>query len=535
MTSVDGVRIDEQHPPTASAVVYKKEDKVIAKKWLEQRDRWVTLAKGEAGVDDAKVIQSAIDEIYNSGGGVIRICKGKYYLNNYVALKDNIKIVGEGDKTILYQPPYNGQAIFAIHGRKNITIENIVLDGYKADLTGHTIYIENSENITIRGCKFRVKRVGHCFVAFVKGGKKLKLLFNEFDASVSGDKQDIVAGVPDDSLIIGNYFHDSLGAGITTGRTSNTIYAFNIFRNISQKPDYAGFGITIEMATVTETTESKNVLILGNIIVNDNPVYGGGILLNAKSDDIFENIKIVGNIIVNFYDPDGVNKGGRGIYVEGSASSQNVEIVGNTIMNIGGIGIEVKNYDGAFIANNYVKNTGLSPKYDLPWDSGAILVWSGNIGKIQTTIIGNRVDSKYGIYLGRYGSDNKVVNSLVADNHILSIGSGIKDIYGFDLGGGYYYNPVPDGNVFKDNKTINFHFHNSGTATFSGDGSTTQFKIEHGLVSTPDKGKTRVWALSADAADNFWIDVDDTYIYVNYKTAPPSGTDNVVLGWYAEV
>ena len=84
-------------------------------------------------------------------------------------------------------------------------------------------------------------------------------------------------------------------------------------------------------------------------------------------------------------------------------------------------------------------------------------------------------------------------------------------------------------------KIIGRGLQNSGTATFSGDGSTTQFKIEHGLVTTPSKAKTRVWALSADAAGDFWIDVDDTYIYVNYKTAPPSGTNNIVLGWEAEV
>ena len=77
------------------------------------------------------------------------------------------------------------------------------------------------------------------------------------------------------------------------------------------------------------------------------------------------------------------------------------------------------------------------------------------------------------------------------------------------------------------------YYKNSGTATFSSDGTTTQFSIAHGLVSTPSK--VLVTPMSADAAGDFWIDVDDTYIYVNYKTAPPSGTDNIVLGWEAEV
>ena len=72
-----------------------------------------------------------------------------------------------------------------------------------------------------------------------------------------------------------------------------------------------------------------------------------------------------------------------------------------------------------------------------------------------------------------------------------------------------------------------------GTATFSGDGSTTQFSIAHGLVSTPSK--VLVTPMTADAAGDFYVTADDTYIYVNYNTAPAAGTDNIKLSWYAEV
>ena len=74
---------------------------------------------------------------------------------------------------------------------------------------------------------------------------------------------------------------------------------------------------------------------------------------------------------------------------------------------------------------------------------------------------------------------------------------------------------------------------NSGTATFDGDGTTTQFTIAHGLVSTPSN--VQITPRSADAAGDFYVTVDDTNIYVNYSSAPPSGSDNVVLGWEAEV
>ena len=72
-----------------------------------------------------------------------------------------------------------------------------------------------------------------------------------------------------------------------------------------------------------------------------------------------------------------------------------------------------------------------------------------------------------------------------------------------------------------------------GSASFSGDGTTTQFTIAHGLVSTPTK--VLVTPMTADAASDFYVTADDTNIYVNYKSAPPSGTDNLKFSWYAEV
>lgn len=74
---------------------------------------------------------------------------------------------------------------------------------------------------------------------------------------------------------------------------------------------------------------------------------------------------------------------------------------------------------------------------------------------------------------------------------------------------------------------------NSGQAIFSGDGTTTQFTIAHGLVGTPSK--VVVTPCSADAAGSFYVTVDSTNIYVNYSTAPASGTNNICLYWEAEV
>jgi len=74
---------------------------------------------------------------------------------------------------------------------------------------------------------------------------------------------------------------------------------------------------------------------------------------------------------------------------------------------------------------------------------------------------------------------------------------------------------------------------NSGTATFSGTGAQTVFTIAHGCALTPTH--VNLEAKSADASGDKYWSADATNITVTFKTAPPLGTNNVVIGWKAEV
>ena len=85
-------------------------------------------------------------------------------------------------------------------------------------------------------------------------------------------------------------------------------------------------------------------------------------------------------------------------------------------------------------------------------------------------------------------------------------------------------------------------FENSGTATFSGDGTTTDFEIgAHGLVITdPSKIVVKVTPVSSDAIAASpcvgYVDpADNTKIRVKFSSAPASGSENVKIVWYAEV
>jgi len=83
---------------------------------------------------------------------------------------------------------------------------------------------------------------------------------------------------------------------------------------------------------------------------------------------------------------------------------------------------------------------------------------------------------------------------------------------------------------------------NSGTATFSGDGTTDDFSIgAHGLaVTDPNKIVVKVTPISSDAIAASpcvgYVDpADNTKIRVKFASAPASGTDNVKIIWEAQV
>jgi len=81
------------------------------------------------------------------------------------------------------------------------------------------------------------------------------------------------------------------------------------------------------------------------------------------------------------------------------------------------------------------------------------------------------------------------------------------------------------------NSPNHFRTEGDGIATFSGDGSTTQFNIEHKLYATPRR--YFVQPLTVDANAPFDVSVSGTYITITYQNPPPSGTDNIKLYWWA--
>lgn len=70
---------------------------------------------------------------------------------------------------------------------------------------------------------------------------------------------------------------------------------------------------------------------------------------------------------------------------------------------------------------------------------------------------------------------------------------------------------------------------NAGTATASGNGSTTTFNVAHGLGSTP----YMAFIQCSSHTNAFTFTYTSTNIVVVFTTAPPSGTNNVIFQWRA--
>lgn len=86
--------------------------------------------------------------------------------------------------------------------------------------------------------------------------------------------------------------------------------------------------------------------------------------------------------------------------------------------------------------------------------------------------------------------------------------------------------------VLEDN--FGYKTENNGIIGFNGDGTTKNFTLPHGLISTPNNWN--VTPNTAAAIGSFSVTADATNLYINFTSAaPPTGTNNVIFVWLAKV
>jgi len=470
---------DKLGNPLASAIVYQAKGKTIARVWDENQERWKRIAQKKAGVDDASVIQSALDSLTSGRTWKERVVlKGDFViaqqltLSSYLVLHvfGKMKLADGADVHMLSIPS----------DAKHIEIKYAHFDGNKANQTQNVNIINTIEgegvleNITIKSCLFENAK---------------------YHALNTDDWENCL--ISNCKFVNGDYVPIRLHSTENVRVINNTIEAKG---NV-----YAGIYI-----------DGRNNVIAGNTIVVDNNAVPA---IRYAPDGTYEvrGNRIVKNTLI------GSSRTGLGIHVEGdythsnaiignkfydfyigiSSLTENNKVIGNTFYNVDrGINI------GSAAIGNIIKSNTFRGTSESPIDF-AIRFYSSSYNQV----VANQFNyCNYGYYEQDAADYNLIINNVFRNttNPITIVG--VNTIV---------------------RRNIGYTTENSGTATFSGDGSTTQFSIEHGLVSTPSK--VQVTPMSSDAAGDFYVTADDTYIYINYSTAPPSGTDNVKVSWQAEV
>jgi len=416
-----------------------------------------TIASGESGVDDASVIQSALD-----AGGKVFIAASEYLLSSHILIKQsNVHV--EGTLSTVLKMISTDNAIRIDTTEKdliNIIIRNLKINGNKNNIPegsyrdqASLIFCTDSNN-KIYNLQIENLNIGYC-----RHGATIRL-------------RNVVGG-----FVRSCFIHDS---GFESGVTwrCDGIYVGNS-NNIIIEGNYIDNNTDVGIAL-----DNNMKVVVGNNIIKDS--YRNGLTVVNANDDLQlpENIMIAGNVFEN---------NGRGglstihILTDYTNKPQRINIAGNLIKKSGAQGIAIKRASHVSIRANSIFLFNNSACIELTDDN-----FNVNIEENTFT------DADWGVKVSGTGNSQLIIRK----NKLLAIS---------------YHHPTE----------------NSGTATFSGNGTTTQFSIAHGLVSAPTK--VLVTPMTADAASDFYVTADDTNIYINYKSAPPSGTDNLKFSWYAEV
>jgi len=280
-----------------------------------------------------------------------------------------------------------------------------------------------------------------------------------------------IRGVGSNFIVSNCYFHDCVadGLNISAVDTQRPSYVV-VSNNIARNCPALGMAVRANYATVVGNICEGSTLFIGLDIEGSH---------NTISNNILRN-----------------NKYGLKLMASNCIISSNL-IKGNTTA-----GIHWTQYGNNLLCDNII----IDNYNGLVMDSSFTDYRQIKDSRVCRNIIQN--NTNYGIYV------NDIDNIEFLNNWE----------QGWELGD---YTNVK----WKWNKT--FISEEYGTATFSGDNTTTTFQIATGLWGKV--GHAEVWPMSKDASGDFYYTLFDSKINVTYKTPPPLGTNNVILEYWAEV
>ena len=565
-------------------------------------------------IDASKVIQYAINQIANMGGGTI-VLKGEFYFPTFTApssigsalisIPSSIRLRITGDEAILHLPQNNytdqmwlftvaNQSLDTGVGR--VTFENLyIIDDVNTSSYSSNFLVTHSKGVIaeVRNCVFRFNQLGGYGIwlnnglgarisgcRFLEIGGRTAVLFDSVSIGKVSDslfiaraygRIGIAISVGTGNIIVENsefygmdtVFHFSDVDGETTLSASNNIFGVER-RYYFAMPDssswimfplrliyinnVSNFRINIDNSYIT-----SEIFICGNtptgrivdVYVNNSIVRtsiascvhqntDGYPIINLHFNHCQFGISDYSSYPVNFI---------SGSY-DWSASKPNAPVnfyVKNSVL------YTSIRYDYYYLAslNNHSAYNPVSAEFI--FENNIIYVKNTSSTNYHYSLVDAGAEKAINLSITARFRNNKIVLNgpitLVLGNNLYTSNSAYTSldllmynneiIYQNGASFGAEINGIGNYTRTMIKRNIGYTTENGGTVTFNGDGITTQFKIAHGLISTPSK--VLVTPASSDATGSFYVTVDATYIYVNYTTAPLSGTNNVVLNWYAEV
>jgi hypothetical protein len=294
------------------------------------------------------------------------------------------------------------------------------------------------------------------------------------------------------------------GSSLTSGEATHAFIHHNIIRRLAASTGYA---ISLEAwGNYSDCHVSSNDISGGVIVVGPGGPWDADYTFRQIS--VFDNDINDGGIAVQGRPSGGFTNSMKGIVVEN-----------NRVRNSWTYGIYLdKIADRLIVRNNTITDTNISNTAAANFGHISLLQCSNFVCNNNMMYMLDATETNRNIYgMLLYSCvDGKILFNDIKNLTANSTWVDFLDSTGMKIK--YNASPVTE---------------KTGTATFSGNASTTTFNIAHGLYATPTS--VVVSSGSADTLGDFYITYDATNIIVNFNIAPPTGTSNLVFRWTAEV
>jgi len=490
-------------------IVFRSGDYAVAK---DKNGDIIAISK-----DHASVIQAAINHVAEQGGGKIYIAPEDYVISKRIYVKyDNITIFGAGTSTKLVMKdntPEEEYRMFEIkksdvEGVKNFIMAFMYLDGNRENQLSYTttpaLVSSSGENLWFIGLTIR----GSMGDGIEAAGKRMYFIGNRITSCV---EHEIHLNDVEDAVIVGNHIHDCGKECIALWHSAaeRVVIANNVLGPAGLLTTDDGVDV---ISLSKDATRNRDIVITGNIINISNSNHGvriGG----------WKRVSVINNIIIGI-----TGRGYVGIRVEASETTNAEDIIirENIIYNVKHSGIRVDYGTRIAIKGNKLLDVG---QYNEP------ALWLINTVKskiLDNDIISTVTDKPNYCILEDTGCDyNEIWRNLLEGYTTAALSkTGANTIV---------------------RRNIGYVTENSGVATLSGDGSTTDFLIgSHGLspsIDDPSKVVVKCTPASPDAIAAspltcYLSDEEPDGVYesirVKFSSAPASGTDNVKVVWEVE-